>query len=229
MRGDRGGEFTQPGTPWLGQPVFCLASGPSLARMPGRQWARIWALQKTGAKVIAVNSSVKTARDNHLEADALFFTDGNWFDDNRDLIAAFRGDVYTVCRRAKATIPDRIKRIENVHRPDFTIGQAPMKDGRSSGHRAISLGILLGGAPVIGLGYDMKLDAEGRSHCHDDYERRHHPELYTQDFIPAFAGWNAAAKAAGVRVINATPDSALEEFERADLEAVLDELERRHA
>jgi hypothetical protein len=73
----------------------------------------------------------------------------------------------------------------------------------------------MGAARIVLLGFDMRI-ADGRSHCHDDYESRD-PNLYETDFRPAFEGWNAAAFRAGVEVVNATPGSALTEFAVVDL------------
>lgn len=218
----RGEEFTEPGLPWADCAALVLGSGPSLGMLAPALWLCIARLQAARhLRVIAANSSVKTARLNGVSPDALFFTDGNWFDANRDLIAAFPGAVYTVSRRAKAEMPDKLQRIQNLHQPDFSIGRPPMKDGRTSGHRAISLSILLGADPIILAGFDMKLSADGRSHCHDDYDRPAPPQLYAQDFLPASEGWGAAARRAGITVVNATPESALREFPRLPLEFLL--------
>lgn len=214
--------FDNPGAPWLGRRAFVMGSGDSLRQMPASTWRRLVDCQVAGDRFIAANSSAKTAMAAGLTPDALFFTDGNWFDDNRDFLARYPGMVLTICRRAKAAMPDRILLLDNVHRPDFPVGRPPFKDGRTSGHRAVSAAIYLGGAPVVLIGFDMRLDpATGRSHCHDDYARRHPAQLYTNDFLPAFTGWDHAARRAGVDVFNATPGSALDEFRRADLESLL--------
>jgi hypothetical protein len=216
-----GDEFTAPGTPWAGRTVFCLASGDSLRRVTQRNWVAITDMQSRGAVVLSVNSSIKTARAGGCEPDAIFFTDTNWFEDNLALIEAFQGRVFTVDRRAKAAMPLRIERIENVHRPDFVVGHPPMRDGRSSGHRAVSLAIMCGAMRVILLGYDMQVDpVSGRSHCHDDYQHTEPPKSYAQEFIPSFTGWHVAALAVGVEVLNATERSALMEFPMVDLAEV---------
>lgn len=207
---DRSREFWTPPRDLLhGQTAFLLGGGPSLRaldieRLRGRQ-------------VVAINSAC------HLApwAPILFFTDNNWFDDHRAIIEPWSGLVVTVSRHAKGKLPDKLLRIELAEMRTFTVGHQILKRGRSSGHTAISLVIALGCRDVVLLGYDMRV-VDGRSHHHDDY---HNPDvnLYATDFLPAFKGWNKAAREAGVTVRNATPDSALDEFERASIDDILRE------
>lgn len=212
-----GDEFTNPGTLWRGETVFCLGSGDSLRRIERELWARL----PEHGHVLAVNSSIKTARANGIEPDALFFTDMNWFEANEVLVRSFRGRVFTVSRAARAAC-DAVERIENTHRPDFSVGAPPMRDGRSSGHRAVSLAIMLGASRVILLGYDMRIDPDtGRSHCHDDYAHTQSDLDYQREFIPSFRDWHQQALAVGAMVLNATPETALDEFPKVRLEDVL--------
>lgn len=216
-----GDEFSDPGTPWLGLTVFALASGPSLGVVARECWDALCWRQETEAIVLAVNSSVKTARLNCVEPDALFFTDLNWYEANADLIGAFPGRVFCVSRGARA-LCDKIERIENTHRRDFAVGRPPMRDGRSSGHRAVSLAVMLGAKRIVLLGYDMRIDpVSGRSHCHDDYAHTQSDLDYRREFIPSFAGWHADALKVGCEIVNATPGSALSEFPMVDLQEEL--------
>lgn len=219
---DRGREFTNPGTPWAGRTVFCLASGPSLGVMSDAEWEQIVAAQKHGAVVLAVNSSVKTARANGCEPDALIFTDTNWFEDNEALVRGFPGRVFTLSRFAKAAAADKLERIDNITRPDFSVGDGILRDGRSTGHRAVALAVLCGARRVVMLGYDMRVDPESnRSHCHDDYQHTEQPWAYAQEFVPAFRGWHRSALDVGCEIVNATPGSALAEFPMVELAEVL--------
>lgn len=215
-------EFTDPGTPWAGKTVFCLASGDTLRRITAEQWRAIVDMQARGDVVLAVNSSVKTARNAGCEPDAIFFTDTNWFESNRELLRTFPARVFTVSRIAKAEMPDKMERIENIHREHFEVGTPPMRDGRSSGHRAVSLAVMCGARRVVMLGYDMQVDPEtGRSHCHDDYQ---HPEMnrtFADEFLPSFRGWYKDALAVGCEIINCSPCTILREFPICPLEEIL--------
>ncbi len=213
--------FVNPGTPWLGKTVFCLGSGDSLRRLTTDEWAGIVALQHGGDIIFAINSSIKTARLNGCEPDALFFTDTNWFEVNETLVRAFVGRVFTVCKIARAAY-DRLERIANELTAPFTIGQVPMRDGRTSGHRAVSISVMCGASRVVLLGFDMRIDpTSGRSHCHDDYSWPGMGGMFADEFIPGFDGWYRDALAVGCEIINATDGTALAEFPLVPLDSVL--------
>lgn len=100
------------------------------------------------------------------------------------------------------------------------IGSREIHGGRSSGHTAISLAIAMGAARVALVAYDMKLVA-GCEHFHADYRGGRDLTIYEKEFVPGFAGWNEAARASGVELVNCTPGSAVMEFPFADLDEVL--------
>ncbi|MCK1338547.1 hypothetical protein IVB38_21620 [Bradyrhizobium sp. 38] len=61
-----------------------------------------------------------------------------------------------------------------------------------------------------------------REHCHDEYKgSARDSEIYQREFVPGFAGWDEAARAVGVEVIDATEGSALKEFRFASLNDIL--------
>jgi hypothetical protein len=213
-------EFSNPGLLWLGRGVFCLGSGPSLSSISTREWNYINKLQTfNGFKVLGINSSFKFCREMGVEADALFFTDESWFHANEKEIRDFKGLKFTVSRRAKNSYPEGLMRIENVHQPEFFVGSPPMKDGRSSGHRAISLSIMLGAKIISLLGYDMRvvrIETESgiklRSHYHNEYQNTESEKAYSQEFVRGFDGWQEASLKVGCQIINCTPNSAVTEF-----------------
>lgn len=214
--------FVNPGTPWLGKTVFCLGSGDSLRRLRLNEWVGIVSLQRSGAAVVfAINSSVKMARLNGCEPDALFFTDTNWFEVNEALVRAFPGRLFTVCKIARAAY-NRLERISNELTAPFAVGKTPMRDGRTSGHRAVSIAVMCGASRVILLGYDMRIDpVSGRSHCHDDYSWPGMAGMFADEFIPGFDGWYKDALAVGCEIVNATDGTALIEFPMIALSSVL--------
>ncbi|MCJ9729551.1 hypothetical protein [Bradyrhizobium sp. PRIMUS42] len=84
--------------------------------------------------------------------------------------------------------------------------------------------VVLGAARVVLLGYDMRF-VGGREHCHDEYKgTARDGDIYQREFLPGFAGWDEAARAVGVDVVNATEGSALKEFQFAKLDEVLNGL-----
>lgn len=205
-------EFWTPEPIFAGETVFCLASGPSLTREICNR------LRPRAA--IAVNSSAALAP----WASVLFFTDSGWYEPRRELVANWPGLVVSMSRTAKQEIPDKVRRVQGqgdpAASPYFTRSRDVIQQGRSSGHTAVSLAIALGAIRVVLLGYDMRF-VEGREHCHQEYKGPRDVDIYEREFLPCFAGWNAAARAVGVEVVNATEGSALNEFPFVSLDEVL--------
>ncbi|MCK1568982.1 hypothetical protein IVB08_34555 [Bradyrhizobium sp. 173] len=205
-------EYWSPEPLFKGETIFCLASGPSLT-------AEI-CQRVRGRRAIAVNSSAVLAP----WADVLFFTDSGWYEPRRDLVANWAGLVISMSRTAKRELPDKVKRVQGEGDPQalpgFSRGPHVIQQGRSSGHTAVSLAIALGAARVVLLGYDMRF-VGGREHCHDEYKGPRDVEIYQREFVPGFAGWDEAARAVGVEVVNATEGSALKEFRFASLNDIL--------
>lgn len=207
-------------TPLLaGQTLFCCASGPSFTVEVAHK------LKAADARCIVVNSSCRIASAAGLDGEILYFTDSGWFKRHRDAIDAWRGMIVTGSRRAKAEMPDRVKRPQTFECSGFNVGigtaEPKLRNGRSSGHIAIGLAGMLGAARVPLCGYDMKVAADGREHCHSDYiglPGNRDLGIYAREFLPGFVGWDAQAKAAGFIIVNATPGSALTEFAMVDLD-----------
>lgn len=104
------------------------------------------------------------------------------------------------------------------------LGSPEVQAGRSTGHSAISLAIAMGAARVPLVAYDMRM-VEGREHFHADYMPCRDLTIYEKEFVPGFTGWNKAALASGVQIVNVTPGSAITEFPCADLDEVLRDAE----
>lgn len=212
---------------FAGRTVFCLASGPSLTREVAEQ--------VRGYPIIVVNSSCTVAP----WASVLYFTDSSWYEPRRDLVQQWPGLVVSMSRTAKIELPDKVKRIQTVGDPDLQsefppVGSSLVRQGRSSGHTAISLAIAMGASKVVLLGYDCRV-VGGREHCHDEYlvggrrdyatekedPRWNNKREYSTVFVRGYDGWMAAAARAGATILNATPGSAIQEFPFVDLDEIL--------
>ncbi len=208
-------EYWIPEPLFWGETVFCLASGPSLTPEIA---ARI-----RGRRSIVVNCSCRIAP----WADVLYFTDSSWYEERRELVAAFPGLVVSMSRTAKRELPDKVRRIEGVGDPSTMLpgyfplpGARVVRQGRTSGHTAVALAIALGASRVVLVGYDMRL-VDGREHHHAEYTGPRDLDQYAREFVPAFNGWAADAKKLGVDVVNATPFSAVTEFPFVSLDEEL--------
>jgi len=225
-------EYWSPEPIFSGQTVVCIASGPSLT---AEVCERIRVAREQGrCRVIVVNSSCRLAP----WADVLFFTDSGWYADRKELVREWPGLVVSMSRLAKRELDDptvnrsgkaRILRIVGVGAPPFPPRQngvpkfpplGQVQQGRNSGNTAVALAISMGAAVVPLVGYDCRL-VNGREHFHQEYVGPRDLGLYDREFLHAFDGWNEAALASGVRILNATPDSAIKEFPFVDLDEVL--------
>jgi len=190
---------------WPKETVFLLGGGPSL------RCVDLGLLRSR--RVLAINSSAKLAP----WADALFFTDQPWLDKHGELVAQWPKLVFTLSFPPVRNLPPNVKQVSALKMDPLFEGGS-IKRGQSSGHTAIGLAASLGASRIVLLGYDMRFVA-GRSHCHDDHTSPDE-NIYADVFIPAFKGWNEAAKLSGVEVFNATPGSALKEFPAVEFEEI---------
>lgn len=94
----------------------------------------------------------------------------------------------------------------------------------STGAAAINLAFLLGASRVILLGYDFKVNEKGEHNWHPNPLDPAQPELYAPEgkFLKGFRRIRMEmGNFPHFQVLNAGPDSALEEFPRIRLEEVL--------
>jgi hypothetical protein len=75
--------------------------------------------------------------------------------------------------------------------------------------------VLSGGNPILLVAYDMKYQ-NGRSHSHNGHQIKSTEGVY-KGFAPNFASTEAQLKKLGVKVINCSPDSAINSFPKQPL------------
>lgn len=190
--------------------AIVLASGPSLTM------EQVDAAKASGHFCIVVNSTYEI----FPTADALYCGDFLWWKVNlADVRKTFKGKCWTQDSSAAARWPDILTRVRGANREG--LGKELIHINGNSGTQAINLAYLWGYKRIILLGFDMKLGPKGQRHHHDDHPR---PLVQQQTFSEWLHKLNWVArdlKAAGVEVINCTPDSALYCFDRRDWKEVL--------
>lgn len=93
--------------------------------------------------------------------------------------------------------------------------------GRNSGYQAINLAVLAGAKMIILLGYDSSEPQRGKpTHWFGDHPRRE-PDNVFAIYRQSFKVGAKEIIAAGVRVINCSPGSAVDAFEKMELEQAL--------
>lgn len=115
--------------------------------------------------------------------------------------------------------------LRNANAPSngFGLSLDPEKlvTGSNSGYQALNLAVLTGAKTVILLGYDgREPEADEPSHWFGHHPKREPIAVFAM-YRKAFKEGAAAIKKAGVRVLNCSPGSAIDAFERADLAASL--------
>jgi len=198
-----------------GRPWIALASGPSM-HPDDIEAVRVFR-REHGAVVVAINNQVFAAP----WADVLYACDSAWWGhyacfakspDTAAVIRQFAGEKIST-DAAAITHGARVMRRENGD----GLGRIGIRTGDNSGYQVLNLAWHRGAKTVILLGYDMKHAPDGRRHCHAD-----HPRGLGNFGMPAACAqkFDALArdlKAEGMRVINATRETALRCFDRMPL------------
>jgi hypothetical protein len=193
--------------PW--RKVVCIASGPSLTAADC-EVVRAWRGAGHG-RVIVINTSFRLAP----WADVLYACDAQWWKKYwEEMDATFRGERCSVSVRAA-------KELKTVHIPNR---ETPKSDkeierGLNSGHQALELARLRGGQEMILLGYDFQRTG-GKNHWHPD-----HPAMNNlgrvHRWVEQMERLSERYCRMGLRVVNATRETALQCFPRASIEEAL--------
>lgn len=196
--------------------VVVLGGGPSLTREQVDYC-------RGKARVIAIKEAIRLAP----WADVMYFADDHWFDGHRDEVLAFTGQVATIgdepTRFGKESVIQAMPQLVR-YRNDGVDGlcedPAGLRTGRNAGYQAINLAFHMGAKVIVLLGLDMKAAANGAMHWFKrDHE--HSAKLYQDLMLPHFKTIVAPLARHGVRVVNASPDSAIDCFERGPLAEAL--------
>ena len=189
---------------WIDETVVIIGGGPSLSgdlKIPS-SW-----------KVIAVNEA---GLSKTPDADVLFFGDFRWFDWNRNRLKLFMGKE-TITRGYDYMYSDHIgvcrwDRSYSIHDSPQAIG------GWCSGGSAIDLAYKRGAARIILLGFDM--NDTGADNWHNQHKEPPTPNSRGDYFIPSLQRAASWLESAGVEVLNATPESRLDCFQRVKWESI---------
>ena len=193
---------------WAGQTIVVVASGPSAAAVP-------LASARGQARFIAV----KTSLDLCPWAEALYACDYLWWDQNAG-VPEFSGLKVTINRRASEAWNLRLLRC-GIGTSAMEFGElGRVAWGGNSGFNAVNFAAQLAPAKILLVGFDMTLARGVRWH-------RDHPGGLTPG--PHIVDrWRRCLDAAapalvacGIRVLNCSPDSALEGYEKMEFEAAL--------
>lgn len=224
---------------WAGKAAVCIATGPSLTEAQ---------LQLVRAARAADQVRVITVNDAYLVApfaDVLYYADEKWRQwhmggverawpwrrfsaaEVQAAFAAFRGQRCSVMRRTNkkgAVVDGRIhadtEYLRIVASDGLSLEPAGLAGGMNSGHQALNIAVLSGANPVLLLGYDAR---RGKAtHAFGEHPDKTQPPY--GGMRRAMNSTQPALRKLGVRVLNCTPGSAIECFERRSLEEGIESL-----
>lgn len=218
---------------WQGDAAVVIGGGPSLT-LEQIELVRE-AHQAKQVRCIAINDAYLWAP----WADLLYAADADWHDKQRRGIAKpVLGLTADDVRRKYESFAGLICSVENgdhwfsdrvhvLNSRDFPIrwaGTMPtsmdLVAGRSSLHQGMNIGILAGVVTVLLLGCDGQVPAKGMTHFHGGHERPISPEFW-QEMQKSFSAAENVLVSRGVKVINCTPGSVINNFERMELAEAL--------
>lgn len=142
-------------------------------------------------------------------------------DQVRDRFSAFAGQKCSILPTGMRIDDPGVHLLRNAGRDGFSFDPECLATGGNSGFQAVNLAALAGAATIVLLGYDARDPRPGEEwHWFGEHPRRS-PSSVFRSYRQAFSRAASAIAAAGIRVVNATPGSAIDAFERASLETVL--------
>jgi hypothetical protein len=190
---------------WAGQSALLVASGPSLTEFDIAYWR--------GAvdRIIVINDALRLVPD----ADLLWFTDRGWFDVNRQFVLAFAGQCATLENDGLEKIVPSIWSLRNMGSQGFCAETNGVMHGYNGGYAALHLAAHLGITDAVLLGYDCKVGSKGFHWFGDHVAPLHNPSRSRlSNWSEMFATLEPELSARGIRVRNASPDTALTCFQR---------------
>lgn len=175
---------------WIQEVAVCIGSGPSLRQDDCDL------VERSGARVIAVNSSWRAAPF----ADVIYAGDAAWWRENASAISV--GAERWTCSPAAAR--------------EFGLNLHEAGGSYNSGLRSIELAAKFGARRIVLIGFDCSV--RDGSHWHGDHAATKNPsaalcEVWKRQF--------SQLRLVGAEIINASRQSALDCFERQSLEQAL--------
>lgn len=196
---------------WAGQACFLIGGGPSLK---GFDFERL----RGRGRVIAINRAYEFVPF----ADVHFFMDNPYYRHVRSEPAwhAFQG--FKVYLNMSGYVVDGdVVSLRPVGRIGLSASIAEgLYHGNNSGSGALGLAYCLGANPIYLMGYDCKRTPED-GHFHSGYGKSISDSTLVR-LVKDFDGIAPMLRAAGVRVINLNPDSAIRCFPASTFDALED-------
>ncbi|MFO7971576.1 MAG: hypothetical protein R6U40_07480 [Desulfobacterales bacterium] len=165
--------------------------------------------------VIAINNAHQIAP----WADVLYACDCTWWDWYYAETETFQGLRITRSKRAVDKYPDLTWIEGEAHDQGLSKRQDSIVNGRIGGYQAINLAVNFGAKKILLIGFDMRV-VGGSSHWHGDHPNRQRP-MFTK-YAAHFRNMIPDLEERGVKIINCTPESAIDAFPFGNLKNELE-------
>lgn len=196
--------------------IVCIASGASLTDDDIEVVRQ--AHENNLCQVIVIN-------DNYLKApwaDYLYYSDHQWesWHSDKPAFRGFLGLKVSCDWRSKHTTLKLLR----GEREGLSTNPYVINHGSNSGYQAIGLAYHLGAKRVILLGYDMQFNDQGKKHWFGNHPNNtpHHADIFERRMIPCFDDLAKKLHYYDIEVLNATRETALNCFDKVNLEDALD-------
>lgn len=138
---------------------------------------------------------------------------------------AFEGQKCSIQQSGGNITDPMVHFLRDVGAVKFSTDPERIATGRNSLYQALNVTGLAGARVALMLGMDGKPAEDGKDHWFGEHvlngKRKPTPESCFPMYREAWKDGAPAIKASGLRVINCTPGSAVDAFERMDLDQAL--------
>lgn len=196
---------------WSGMTAVVIGGGPSLTLDQVQTIAR--ARLSGGIRVVAVNNAVYVA----WWADWLHACDYKWWREHIQQVQHFAGIRTTL----DPAVPDawKVGLLQNTGKDGFDPDPCNCRHGSNGVYQAMHSLIHADVRKIALVGVDMRAGADGRTHWHGGHGGGGCD--YAEVMAPSFETLKPALEERRIKVVNASPGTALEAFPVVSLEAAL--------
>lgn len=170
-----------------------------------------------GATVYAVNDAYRLAP----WADHLFACDYSWWQAKIDDVqATFTGRCWSISAACQQWGVNEVRSLG----PGCGLPDQGLYHAGHSGQMAISLAILHGYRSIVLLGFDHSRSSSGATHFHGGHaDRLHRAKVPYDKWITCADTFSRHAHDAGIRIVNASRETALTCYPRMTIEEALND------
>lgn len=192
---------------FLGQTVAIIGGGTSLDGFDFRQLDR--------HPTIALNRALEFLPRAHV----LWWSDPGFFRRNRAAIeahAAFHKATGNLGYQ-KNELPDWVHEYTFTGHSGFDPDPRCLRHGNNSAFAAMHLAAHLGASEIVLFGVDMRHGQDGKTHFHGGHGLVHLEDTMKTSMLPLFASLVKPLAKKKIRVVNASPNSALQCWPRCSI------------